>query len=358
MRQGLQSGTFVLGGYRQFKVYEPKERVITVAPFGQRVLHHAIMRVCEPVFERQLIDRTYACRKGKGRIAALDAAERFGRTHGYFLKLDIRKYFDSVDHAVLKAHLRRLFKDTALLALLDGIIDSFCVRPGKGLPIGNLTSQHLANLYLSPLDRLINDGAKGHGLKYLRYMDDMAVWSHDREQLQALRSEIRSFLRETLQLELKQDRIGAVAQGVPLLGCRVFAGYRTLNPRSRRRFQHKITVFDRLLHEGRIDEKEAQQRSLALCAFAKTACSYHFRQRVLAPHFRATAMGATTTAPTATSAAAPGTTTRTTAPSRIGTTTTRTTGTITTASASPAAQEGAWMRSMFPEPAVFPSPPR
>jgi hypothetical protein len=176
-------------------------------------------------------------------------------------------------------------------------------------------------------------------------MDDMAVWSHDREQLQALRSEIRSFLRETLQLELKQDRIGAVAQGVPLLGCRVFAGYRTLNPCSRRRFQHKITVFDRLLHEGRIDENEAQQRSLALCAFAKTACSYHFRQRVLAPHFRATAMGETTTAPTATSAAAPGTTTRTTAPSRTGTTTTRTTGTTTTASASPAVLETRFLSS-------------
>ena len=358
MRKGLLSGEFALGGYRQFKVYEPKERVITVAPFEQRVLYHAIMRVCGPVFERQLIERTYACRKGKGQIAALGAAERFGRTYGYFLKLDIRKYFDSIDHAVLKARLRRLFKDAALLDLLDGVIDSFCVQPGKGLPIGNLTSQHFANLYLSPLDRLISDGSKGHGLKYLRYMDDMAVWSRDREQLQAVRSQIRSFLRETLQLELKQDRIGAVAQGVPLLGCRVFAGYRTLNPRSRRRFQHKIAVFDRLLRKGRIDEKEAQQRSLALCAFAKTACSYHFRQRVLAPHFRATAMGETTMAPTAASAAAPGTTTRTTAPSRTRTTTTRTTGTTTTASVSPAAQEGAWMRPTFPEPAVFQSSPR
>ena len=130
LRDDLLEGRVPVGSYRQFKVYEPKERVITVAPFGQRVLHHAIMQVCEPVFERQLIDHSYACRKGKGRIAALDAAERFGRSHGYFLKMDIRKYFDSVDHAILKAHLRRLFKDKALLLLLDGIIDSFCAQPG------------------------------------------------------------------------------------------------------------------------------------------------------------------------------------------------------------------------------------
>jgi hypothetical protein len=356
LRDGLISETVDLGGYRQFKVYEPKERVITVAPFGQRVLHHAIMRVCEPVFDRRLIHHTYACRKDKGRIAALDAAGRFGRTQSYYLKLDIRKYFDSIDHVILKTHLRRLFKDAALLALLDGVIDSFCVIPGKGLPIGNLTSQHFANLYLSPLDRLISGGAKKMDLKYIRYMDDMVVWGNDRHELRELRGQIRSFLGETLRLELKQDRIGPVAQGVPFLGCRVYGGYRTLSPRSRRRFQHKIRVLDRLLHEGRIDENEAQQRSLALCAFAQTACSYYFRQQLLAPHFRATAMGETTTAPTATSAAAAGTTTRTTAPSRTGTTTTRTTGTTTSASASPAAQEQSWMRPVLPEPAVFQSP--
>jgi RNA-directed DNA polymerase len=354
LRRDLLGGTVSVGGYRQFKVYDPKERVITVAPFGQRVLHHVVMRVCEPVFERHLIFHTYACRKGKGRIAALDVAERFGRTHPYYLKLDIRKYFDSVDHGILKAQLRRLFKDPPLLALLDAIIDSFCVQPGKGLPIGNLTSQHFANLYLSPLDRMAGKDAGSAELKHIRYMDDMVVWGRDRQALAALRSQMRTFLSEHLALELKQDRIGAVANGVPFLGCRVFAGYRTFNVRSKRRFRHKIKLFDRLLHEGRIDEAEAQQRAQAVCAFAKTACSYDFRQHVLAPHFRATAMGETC-APTATSAAAPGTTTRTTAPSRTGTTTTRTTGTTTTDSGSPAAQERSWMRPVIPGPAVFQS---
>ena len=357
LRDDLLAGRVPVGGYRQFKVYEPKERVITVAPFGQRVLHHAIMRVCEPVFEQQLIDHTYACRKGKGRIAALDVAERFGRSHGYFLKLDIRKYFDSVDHAILKAQLRRLFKDRALLALLDGIIDSFCVQPGQGLPIGNLTSQHFANLYLSPLDRWVSEISGVCGVKYIRYMDDMVVWGRDRERLTEVRARVRAFLREHLALELKQDRIGTVAQGVPFLGCTVFSGYRVLNARSKRRFRHKLRVFDRLLQAGRIGEAEAQQRSLAVCAFARSACSYHFRQHVLAPHFRVTAMGETM-APTAASAAAHGTTTQTTAPSRTGTTTTRTTATTTTASGWPAAQERSWMRPVLPEPAVLQSPHR
>ncbi|MCC5842361.1 MAG: hypothetical protein JJT96_19750 [Opitutales bacterium] len=130
---------------------------------------------------------------------------------------------------------------------------------------------------------------------------------------------------------MKQERIGTVATGVSFLGCQVFAGFRTLNCRSRRRFRRKINLFDRLLHEGRIDEAGAQQRSLALCAFAQTACSHNFRRHVLGPHFRATAMGETVMVPTATSGAARGTTTRTTPPSRTGTTTTtRTTGTTTT----------------------------
>jgi RNA-directed DNA polymerase len=355
LRTGLLNGTVKVGGYRQFKVYDPKERVITVAPFAQRVLHHAIMRVCEPVFERQLIDHTYACRKGKGRIAALDAAGGFGRSHGHFLKLDIRKYFDSVDHGILKAQLRRLFRDPGLLALLDRIIDSFQVAPGKGLPIGNLTSQHFANLYLAPLDRFVPASAGAGVIRYLRYMDDMVVWGRDRETLDNVRRQVRAFVRDELALELKQDRIGAVDQGVPFLGCKVFAGYRTLNARSRRRFRHKMILFDRLLREGRIDENEAQQRSLAVCAFARTACSHNFRRHVLAAHFRATAMGETN-APTATSAAAVGTTTPTTAPSRTGTTTTRTTGTTTTASALPAAPERSWMRPVIPEPAVIQPP--
>lgn len=355
LRRALLSGCVAVGGYRQFKVYDPKERVITVAPFGQRVLHHVIMRVCEPVFERHLIHHTYACRKGKGRIAALDVAERHGRTHPHYLKLDIRKYFDSIDHAILKAQLRRLLKDASLLRLLDAIIDSFCVQPGKGLPIGNLTSQHFANVYLSPLDRFICAGSKAAGLQYIRYMDDMVVWGRERQTLLALRERVGTFLREHLALELKQDRIGTVAHGVPFLGCKVFAGYRTLNARSKRRFRHKINLFDRLLAEGRINEAEAQQRSLAVCAFAQTACSYHFRRHVLAPHFRVTAMGETL-APTATSAAAVGTTPQTTARSRTATTTTRTTAGTTTDSGSPAAQERSWMRPVIPEPAVIPSP--
>lgn len=165
MRDQLLEGTVPLGGYRQFTVHDPKDRVITVAPFAQRVLHHAVMGVCEPYFERRLIDHCYACRKGKGRLAALETARRHCRRLPYFLKLDIRKYFDSVDHSRLVCDLHRLSKDTALLRLLEGIVNSFETAPGCGLPIGNLTSQHFANLYLGPLDRhvLVRSAPGGGG---------------------------------------------------------------------------------------------------------------------------------------------------------------------------------------------------
>lgn len=353
----LLSGNFLVGSYRQFRVYDPKERMITVAPFEQGILHHAIMRVCETYFDRRQIHHSYACRKGKGRVAALDAAERFGRRQPFYLKMDIRKYFDSVDHVILKAQLRQIFKDAALLQLLDAIIDSFEVSEGKGLPIGNLTSQHFANLYLSCFDHWVTSNAKKAGLHYIRYMDDMVLWGRYRTQLCGLREEAQCFFNDELHLKLKQARIGVVAHGVPFLGCKVFAGYRTLDARSRRRFCKKIHLLDRLLADGRIDENEAQQRGEALCAFARTACSYAYRHHVLTPHFRVPAMGETATAPTAASAAAAGTTARAIAPSRTGTTTTRPTGTTTMASAWPAAQERRCWSPSIPEPAVIQPPP-
>jgi retron-type reverse transcriptase len=155
IRRRLNREPITWGGYTSFTITDPKERVISSAPFEDRIIHHAVMNILEPVFEGQMIYHTYACRKNKGTHAAVRYAFSRCKSSPWFLKLDMRKYFDSIDHGVLKKQLARLIKDRGVLKLLDGIIDSYEKTPGAGLPIGNLTSQFFANLYLSSLDHFI-----------------------------------------------------------------------------------------------------------------------------------------------------------------------------------------------------------
>ena len=181
MRGELLSGDVALGDYHQFTIFDPKQRLITAPCFRERVLHHAIMNVCEPVFERWLIADTFACRRGKGRLAALHRSRQFAGQSAFFLKLDVRKYFESVSHEILVARLERLFKDRRLITLLRAIVTGFESTPGRGLPIGSLTSQHLANFYLGWLDRFVKEDLKVRG--YVRYMDDCALWGDTSRQL-------------------------------------------------------------------------------------------------------------------------------------------------------------------------------
>jgi hypothetical protein len=134
------------------------------------VLHHALMNVCEPVLERAAIFDSFACRKGKGRLAAIERAQVYAGRHGWFLKMDVRKYFDSVPHRTLEGLLARKFKDPAVLALFGAILASYETTPGRGLPIGNLTSQHFANFYLGRLDRFVKEVLQC--LAYVRYSGD------------------------------------------------------------------------------------------------------------------------------------------------------------------------------------------
>jgi retron-type reverse transcriptase len=153
----LLSGDVHWGTYFRFKIYDPKEREICAASFRERVIHHAIINICEPVFEEYQISDSYACRKGKGLDAAIDRAQGCSEKSPWFLKMDIRKYFDSIDHEILKKTIRRKFKDKTLLNLFDQIIDGYFKVPGKGVPIGNLTSQYFANHYLALFDHYIKE---------------------------------------------------------------------------------------------------------------------------------------------------------------------------------------------------------
>ena len=282
MAAEVASGSFPVGRFSQFVIHDPKERLITAPCFAERVLHHAVMNVCEPLFEQFLIDDTYACRRGKGRIAALRQAVRFSRRFPVLLKLDIRKYFDSISHAVLQERLQRRFKDPRLLALFGRIIDGYQTSPGRGLPIGSLTSQHLANFYLAWFDRFVKESIGAAG--YVRYMDDSVIWGATSGELRVVLARCEELLGAELQLAVKATPVIAPTRhGFEFLGCRVYPDHLKLNRRSRARFRGKLFELETAFARGELDEHGLQQRVTALVAFttAGGTRSWKFRSRVL-----------------------------------------------------------------------------
>ncbi len=282
LREQLLTDSVPVGQYHQFTIHDPKERLITAPCFAERVLHHAIINICEPVFERWLVHDTYACRRRKGRVACLLQARTFASRFPFFLKLDIRRYFDSIDHATLKGLLERRFKDQRLLTLFAQVIDGYAVTLGKGLPIGSLTSQHFANFYLGGCDRFVKEGRHAPG--YARYMDDIAVWGQSSTDLRDTLGAIRVFLADVLLLAVKPEPYtNQTARGMDFLGCRVFPTHLVLNRRSRVRFRRKVTTLAAAVERGQIPELDAQQRGQALVAFAQAAGvkSWRFRSRVV-----------------------------------------------------------------------------
>ena len=174
MQREIIEGNYNPSAYKIFTIYEPKERRICCAKFYDRVVHHAIINIIGPILDRRLIHETYACREGKGTHAALKKSQQLAQKYKYYLKCDIEKCFESIDHLVLKKLLRKIIKDKRLLQLLDKIITHQppYTQEGKGLPIGNLTSQNFANTYLGEIDLFIKHRLRCRG--YIRYMDDCA----------------------------------------------------------------------------------------------------------------------------------------------------------------------------------------
>ena len=281
LRRGLLSLTPLrLGDYRYFMVYDPKPRMICAASFNERVLHHAVMNVCEPVFENYAIFDSYACRRGKGGERAIKRAQHYCRQYPWYLKLDIRKYFDSISHQILQKNLSRRFREKRLLNLFDEILATYETFPGKGLPIGNLISQHLANFYLGRLDHWLQEevGVKG----YLRYMDDFLIFSQDRLVLKGWWTLIETFLATELGLQVKSNgQLNRTICGIPFLGYRVFAQKLRLGSLSRLRFQYKFKLYEKFYEKGIWGEIELQKHVEPLLAFVRKAETAGLRRRVL-----------------------------------------------------------------------------
>lgn len=280
LREQLLSGKPDIGHYHFFVVRDPKVRQICAASFPERVLHHAVMNICEPVFESYAIYDSYACRKGKGNRKALARAQQFAQKFSWYLKLDIRKYFDSIDHDRLMDLLARRFKDDDLLNLFQRILDTYHTLPGKGLPIGNLISQHLANFYLGRFDHWVKEDRKIKG--YVRYMDDFIMFSNEKNVLKSELKAIEKFLKEDLNLTLKENvQLNQVCRGIGFLGFRVFPAHIRLSASSKKRFSSKLRLYERRYCDGIWSEKELIRHMEPLIDFTRAGDSDRFRRMII-----------------------------------------------------------------------------
>lgn len=274
--------SYMQGEQRIFYVIEPKKRTISALPFRDRVAHHAINNVIEPIFDKRFYAHSYACRAGKGTHAASETLTKWIRNlyfEGkplYALKADIKSYFHSVDHERLKKLLRRVIKDADALWLLDLIVDSGG-EGGRGIPVGNLTSQLFANIYLDTLDKYVKERLCVKW--YLRYMDDFVILSHSKKELHALWVDIEGFLFTELGLLLNpKTTIINAKHNVDFCGYRHYRDHRKIRKRSVKSMRKKIKA----LYNGKMS-KEAFGKSLqSWLGHIKHGDTFNLQKKILA----------------------------------------------------------------------------
>ena len=241
--------------FRFFEVHDPKSRTIAVSHFRDRVVHHALVNVLEPVFEKTFIADSFATRKGKGVHAAVFRAQHFLRSNAFYYKTDIEKFFDSVSHDILLKIVSRKIKDQRLLQVCEKIISYGNEIQPYGLPIGNRTSQFFANVYLDPLDHFLKERCGLNG--YVRYMDDFVLFENDKTRLKTLIGLTEDFLWTKLQLQLKPTAtfLNRQQNGLPFLGRRIFPNIIRLKAENLRRISRRIKLREQELMSGILDEQ-------------------------------------------------------------------------------------------------------
>ena len=252
----LESGAYRPGEPQRFEIHDPKTRLISAAPFRDRVVHHALMAPLEPLFERRMLPHSFACRRGKGTHAALDHAQRLVGRNEYFQRFDVARCFDSIGHEVVLACVRRCVHDERVLALFEHVLRAGGAE-GRGLPIGSLTSQWSANLLLDRLDHFVLECLRPGG--YVRYMDDFVLFGPEKARLRESRERVCAFLSENLGLAAKERslQLGRCRDGLPFLGWRLYPRLRRIRPANLRRIQRRLARSRRRLARHGCEEAEA-----------------------------------------------------------------------------------------------------
>ena len=272
--------------YRYFELNNKKRRMVSEAAFTDRVVHHALVHAIEPVWEAGFADQSYACRKGRGVHAAVQRAHALARRFRYALRMDVRRYFDSVDHQILMSALGARLLDRGILWLCDTILAHAAV-PGvpsgerRGIPIGNLTSQFWANVYLDPVDHLLG-GVVGAG-RVLRYMDDILVFGDDKAVLWEAAAGGRALLEDGLRLTVKRSAtvVAPVRDGVQWLGFRVFPGIVRLDRVGAVRLARRVRASMRRADFSPLQEAAEVGRAGSAIGHAAHADTLAFRRSVV-----------------------------------------------------------------------------
>ena len=275
----LLDGSYRQPPYRRFTVWDPKQRTICAAPFAERVVQHAMMRVCHGLFDRFQMSHSFASRPGMGTYKALEQAQACSRHHRWFLKMDVMKFFDSIDHEVLMGQLSRMVKDRLLLHYWQQLLDSYEVAPAKGLPIGNLTSQYWANHYLAVADHQAKEQL--HVGAMVRYMDDVVLWGDDRQELLRQGRAYESLMSDCLHLTLHPFCLNRTEFGMPFLGYVVYPDCLRLSQRSRHRYRRRSALLQRLASAGVISQEQCLFSLEAMLAFVRKADSGRFLKKTL-----------------------------------------------------------------------------
>ena len=299
LQHELRAKTYAPGKYHSFYIHDPKKRLISAAPFRDRVVHHALCNLIEPLFEQSFIFDSYANRIGKGTHKALDRVTQFARRIRYVLTCDIRQFFPSIDHEVLFDTLRTKIEDKNVLWLVEKILQSgigilseeyemiyfpgdtlFAAHRPRGLPIGNLTSQFWANCYLNPFDHFVQ--RELHCKAYVRYVDDFLLFSNDKGELFEWRGRIIQRLQQ-FRLTLHENKAQArpVTEGIPFLGFSVFPTHRRLKQRKGIAFQRKYRRLLLAYHGGKIARDQLTASAQGWVNHVRYGDTWNLRRAIL-----------------------------------------------------------------------------
>ncbi|MBM3726974.1 MAG: RNA-dependent DNA polymerase [Acidobacteria bacterium] len=301
LQRELEDGTYLPGPYHTFRVLDPKPRMISAAVFRDRVVHHALTRILEPVFERRFSPDSYACRAStpeaqRGTHAALARARLAMRKYPYLLKCDIRKYFPSIDHEILKAELARAVKCGPTLDLAGRIIDGSNAQeprdiyfPGddlftpferrRGLPLGNPTSQFFANVYLDPLDQFVNRTLRAP--EYVRYVDDFVLFGGSRAQLEEMLAALIPLLDELrLRPHSGKCQVRRTQDGLTFLGWRLAPGRMRLARANVLGFRSRMRTWVHEYGRGTVAGAKIRERIRAWIGHAEHGQTFRLREQL------------------------------------------------------------------------------
>lgn len=272
LRDALENGTFKTGRYRIFTIYEPKQRDIYMLPlYPDHIVHHALMNILAPIWQKMFIHDSFACIPGRGLHAASNRCAEMARKNKYVLQCDIRKFYPSINHDAMMRIIKRKISDRRILNLLEDIVRS--MPPPRGMPIGNLTSQWLGNLYMNELDMFVKH--QMHIRNYIRYCDDFCVFSNDPHELLKIRAMLVDWLEQNLELRFSRAFVKPTSHGVDFIGYKHFPTHIILTRAGVRKMRRKILQI--IAHPDISRHTESQLDSFR--GWMGWACCHNLRRR-------------------------------------------------------------------------------